>query len=114
MQGLINVQLTELSHASNVYKIQPIADGGTNLEPLAGAAIAALTFTATNVQTGAAFTVTSVADDTALDALTITLDATAYGLLTSGDKVQINGPSAAVLAAAGVKPYEFLPVIVTK
>lgn len=112
--GLINARLVELSHSTNVYKIQMIAEGGTNLEPTYGAAVAALTFTATNLQTGAAFTITSVADDTALDALTTTLDSTAYTALASGDKVQINPPSAATLAAAGVKPYEFLPVIVTK
>lgn len=114
LQGLIDVQLTYLSNATNVFKIQPIADGGTNLEPVNGAAIAALTFTAIDLQTGLAFTVTSSADDTALDAITITLNSTAWGLLGAGDKVQINGPTAAALAAAGVKPYEFIPVIVTK
>jgi hypothetical protein len=112
--ALINVQMKELSHASNVYKIKMIADGGTDLEPIHGAAIAGLTFTARNVQTGAAFTVTSVADDTALDALTVTLDSTAYTALASGDKVEILGPTAAALAAAGVKPFEFISVIITK
>lgn len=112
--GLVNVVLSKLSNASNVYKIQAIADGGTNLEPLNGAAIAGLTWTATNLQTGAAFTITSVADDTALDAFTVTLDSTAYTALASGDKVQINGPSAADLSGAGVKPYEMIPVIITK
>ena len=114
LQGLIDVQLTYLSNASNVFKIQPIADGGTNLEPLNGAAIAGETFTAINLTTGDAIAVTSVADDTALDALTITLDSTDYTAAPAGTKFQINGPSAADLAAAGVKPYEFLPVIVTK
>jgi hypothetical protein len=112
--GLVNVVLSKLSNVTNVYKIQAIADGGTNLEPLNGAAIAALTWTATNLQTGAAFVVTSVADDTALDAFTVTLDNAAYTALASLDKVQINGPTAAALSAAGVKPYEMIPVIITK
>lgn len=112
--GLINVDLVKLSNVTNVHKIQMIAAGGTNLEPTHGAAVAALTFTAKNLETDTAFTVTSVADDTALDALTITLDSAAWALLASGDRVQINPPSASALAGAGVKPFEFLPVIVTK
>jgi hypothetical protein len=112
--GLINAQMSKLSNSTNVHKIQIFADGGTNLEPLYGAAIAALTFTAVNLQTGASFVLTSVADDSSLKAFTFTLDSTAWGALATGDQVQINGPSAAALAAAGVKPYEFLPVIVKK
>lgn len=112
--GLIDVELQKLSNASNVYKIQPIADGGTNLEPLHGAALAALTFTALNLQTGAAFVVTSVADDTALDAFTVTFDSTAYTALSTNDKVQLSGPTSAAMAAAGVKPFEMLPLIIIK
>ncbi len=112
--GLINVQLSKLSNASNVYKIQAIADGGTNMEPLHGAALAALTWTAVNLETGAAFTVTSVADDTSLDAFTITLDSTAYTALASGARVQIYGPTSAAMSAAGVKPFEMIPVVITK
>lgn len=114
IQGLINVQLTELSKAANVFKIQPIADGGTNLEPQNGAAIAGLTFTAIDLQTGDPFIITSAADDTALDAITITGDSTAWTALASGDQIQLYGPTAAALSGAGVKPYEFLPVIITK
>lgn len=112
--GLVNVVMSQLSAATNVHKIKMIADGGTDLEPLYGGDIDGLTFTAENLETGASFTVTSVADDTALDALTVTLDSTAWGALTAGDRVQINPPSASDLAAAGIKPYEFLPVIVVK
>lgn len=112
--GLINVYMTELSKAANVVKVKVVEEGGTDLEPLYGADIAGLTFTAVNLQTGASFTVTSVADDTSLDALTITLDSTAWTALASGDKIQINPPSADDLAAAGVKPYEFFALIVEK
>lgn len=112
--GLINVQLSQLSAVDNVHKIQAISDGGTNLEPLHGAALAGLTWTAQNLETGDVFVVTSSADDAALDAFTITLDTTAWAALATGDRVQINGPTAAAMAAAGVKPFEMLSVIVVK
>lgn len=112
--GLVNVQMSELSKAANVIKVKVVADGGTDLEPLYGALIAGLTFTAKNLQTSAAFTVTSNADDTALDAITVTLDTTLWTALASTDKVEIFGPTAAALSAAGVKPYEFISVIITK
>lgn len=112
--GLVNINMSVLSNVDNVYKIKIVADGGTDLEPLHGAAIAALTFTATNLQTGAAIAITSVADDTALDALTVTFNAGAYTALASGDRIQLNGPSASDLSGAGVKPYEFVPLVITK
>ncbi|HYD90286.1 MAG TPA: hypothetical protein VEA37_02225 [Flavobacterium sp.] len=114
VQGLIDVVMSKLSNSANVYKIKMIADGGTDLEPLHGAAIAGLTFTAIDLQTGAAFTITSIADDPALDALTVTLDSTLYTALASGDKIQLNPPSASALSAAGVKPFEFIPLVITK
>jgi hypothetical protein len=114
MRGLVNAQMSELSKAANVVKVQIIADGGTNLQPIYGTAISALTFTAVDLQTGNSFTITSVANNATDDAYNFTLDSTAWTALASGDKVQINGPLAAALAAAGVSPYEFLPVIITK
>lgn len=114
VQGLVNVQLSKLSNSSNVYKIKMIADGGTDLEPLHGAAVAGLTFTAAKVSDGSTIDITSVADDTSLDALTVTIDSSDYSALGSGDQFILRGPSAAALAGAGVKPFEFLPVIITK
>lgn len=112
-QGLIDVELFELSNVANVYKIQPIADGGTNLSAndTTNAAIAGLTFTAKRLDTGAAIPITSVAADNTLDALTVTFDSTAW-TAAAGQDVQLNGPSAADLAGAGVKPYEMIPVII--
>lgn len=112
--GLVNVQLTELSKVGGAVKVLAIADGGTNLEPIYTTAISALTFTAVNLETGVAHVVTSVADAPADDAYLVTLDATAWTALTAGDRVQISGPTAAALSAAGVKYFEMLPVIVTK
>lgn len=112
--GLVNVQLSELSKTGGAVKVLAIADGGTNMEPLYTTAISALTWTATNLQTGLAHVVTSVADAPADDAYLVTLDATAWTALGSGDKVQISGPSASALAGANVKYFEMLPVVVTK
>lgn len=111
--GLINVTLSKLSNVTNVYKIKVIADGGTDLEPINGAAIAALTWTAKKSD-GTAFTITSVADDTTLDAMTITFDSAMYTALTSGGTIQLYGPTASALAGAGVKPYEFRSLIIVK
>ena len=114
LQGLIDVQMTYLSNVAEAIKYQPIADGGTNLEPANGGAIDGLTHTAVNLETGNAITVDSVADSPSDDSILVTLDDLAWAALASGDRVQIYGPSAAALAGVGVKPYEFIPFIVTK
>ena len=106
--GLINVEMKEVSHASNVYQVAVIADGGTNMEELHGAALAGLTFTARNLETGAAIPVTSVSRNAALHALTMTLDTTAFGAMAVGDRFEISGPDSSALAAAGVKPFEII------
>lgn len=110
--GLVNVELKLQSSAANVHDFLIIADGGTDLGPLYGAIIDGLVFTATNLETGDAFVVTSVAY--AGGELTITLDGTAWTALSTGDRVQIRGPLAAAMKAAGVTPFEFKPVIVVK
>ena len=111
--GLINVPLSELSKAANVVKVQAVADGGTNLEPIYGATISGLTWTAKKAD-GTAFTVTSVADSPSDDSYAVTLDSTAWTALSSGDTVTIYGPTAAALAGASVAPYEMIAVTVTK
>lgn len=112
--GLVNVQLSELSKTGGAVKVLAIADGGTNLEPLYTTAISGLTWTAKNLETGASFTVTSVADSPSDDSYLVTLDSTQWSALSSGNRVQISGPSASALAGANVKYFEMLPVIVTK
>lgn len=112
--GLVNVNLTQFSLASNVLKVLAVADGGTNMEPLYGTALAALTWTATNLQTGAAFVITSVAKDDTNDAFTITLDSVTYAALGSGDKLQINGPTPAAMSAVSIKPFEIIPFVFEK
>ena len=112
--GLINVPLSLLSSATNVHKVLPIAAGGTNLETVYGATISGLTWTAKNATTGAAVTVTGVADSPSDDSYAVTIDSTEWTALASGTKVAIYGPTASALAGASVKPYEMQPLIVTK
>lgn len=110
--GLIDTELKLETLVANVASFKILADGGTDLGPLYGTAIAALTFTAVNLQTGAAFVVTSTAYSVGL--LVVTLSSAAWTALASLDKVQINPPTAAALAGVSVKPFEIIPVIVTK
>lgn len=112
--GLVNITMSQFSLVSNVLKVYMIADGGTNLEPAYGDILDGLTWTAKNLETGAAFTVTSVAKDDTNDVMTITLDSTLWTALASGDRVQIIGPTPAAMSAAAVKPFEFISYIVTK
>lgn len=111
--GLINVPLSELTKTANVVKVQAIADGGTNLEPIYTTAISGLTWTAKKSD-GSAFTVTSVADNSVDKAYNVTLDTTMWTALPSGGTVTIYGPTASALAGASIAPYEMIPVIVTK
>lgn len=112
--GLINVEMKQSGLAANVVSVQPIADGGTNIEPLHGVALAALAFTAVNLVTGAAFVITGAANNAGTKAIDITMDNAAWTALNSGDQIEISGPTSAAMAAAGIKPFEIVPFIVTK
>lgn len=112
--GLINITLSQYSLVSNVVKLYMIAKGGTNVEPLYGAALDGLTWTAQNATTGAAITVTSVATDPTNDVMTVTIDSTEYTALASGTQIKILGPTPAAMAAVSIKPFEFVPVVITK
>lgn len=112
--GLMNVVLSYLSNATNAYKFNAVVDGGTDFTALYGSTVAAMTWTARNLQTGAAVTITSVAYDAPNKAFTVTLDSTMYTGLATGDQVQVTPPASSVLATGGVKPFEILPVIITK
>lgn len=114
IQGLINVSMNKFSSASNVWKFLPVSDGGTNLEPLFGTALAAATWVMTNLTDNSNVTVTSVAKDDTNKALTYTIDSTMYTAAPSGTQFLVTPPSPSVLAAAGVKPYEVISFIITK
>jgi hypothetical protein len=112
--GLVNITMTQFDLASNVLEVYMIADGGTNLEPLHGAALDGLTWTITDLQDNSAVTVTSVATNATDDVMTITIDSTMWTAATSGDRFQLNGPTPAAMKAAGVTPFEFRPFVFEK
>lgn len=112
--GLINITMSEFSLTSNVLKAIMTAAGGTNLEPLYGAALDGLTWTAIKDSDGSAFTITSVATDATNDAMTVTFDSTMFTALASGATVTLYGPTPAAMSAVGIAPFEFVPYTVTK
>lgn len=113
--GLINIYLKVATSASNVHEIETIAEGGTNLFDFYPTILDDTTsWTAKRLDTGAAITVTSAAQDVPNKRFEVTLDSTTWTALPSGTKVQINLAAAATLATAGVKPYEGVAVVVTK
>lgn len=113
-KGLVNIKMSQFSLASNVLKVYMIADGGTNLEPSYGATLDGLTWTLKNLETGAAVTITTVATDSTNDVMGITIDSATWSALSSGDQLQLSGPTPAAMAAAGVKPFEFIPFVFAK
>ena len=120
IKGLIDVQLTAISHSSNVWKIGMFINGSNLIAPyniydIAGSLVAGLTFSAgtgTNYLTSLA--ITSVAVDATLKCLTVTFDSTAYTALAASTKIKLSGPTPAVLDTADVTDTELLPVILTK
>jgi hypothetical protein len=119
--GLKDVILWEpQAHASNVYKIKmkiPTTklNGDLDIWSDYGALIAALTFTAgTGSNYGTALTITSVAADNTLEALTVTFDSTAFTALSAGAKIKLTPPTPTVLDAADVTGVELFPIILTK
>ena len=120
IRALNDVSLVYKSNASNVFKIglQIIGSdlmGGYNIWDDYGSAISTLTFSAfTGADFASSLAVTSVAADTALEALTVTFDSTAYNALSNGDKIKLVGPTPTVLDAADVLDTEIIPVILTK
>lgn len=117
---LIDVQLTEISHSTNVWKIGMYINGSDQTGPYNifdthGAAIAALTFTAgTGTNYGTSLAITSVAVDNSLKCLTVTFDSTAYTALASGTVIKLTPPTPATLDAADVTETELLSVLLTK
>lgn len=121
LEGLKDVMLSEpQAHASNVYKIMmtipvPKVGGDMNIYDDYGAAIAALTFTAgTGTNYATPLTITSVAVDATLKALTVTFDSTAYTALASGAKIKLTPPNVAALVAASITGIEIGTIILTK
>lgn len=85
---------------------------GTDYLALYGAAIAALTFTAKNVLTGAAITVTGVS--LVAGKLNFDLDSADTDFPAVGEDLQIVGPTVTALTAAGVLLAEIISLTVTR
>jgi len=120
IKALLDVNLTYISKASNVYKIGMEIPGSNLVGPYniydeQGAAIAALTFSAaTGATYGTSLAITSIAVDATLKCLTVTFDSTAFAALSSGASIKLIPPTPAVLDAADVTETELLYVILTK
>lgn len=105
--GIREVVLALVSQATNVANISATALGGKNLGELYPTQLAAVgAWVATNTQTGAAVTITSVTYNSTLKTYVITVDSTAYAALTSGQKITINLDSTADLTVLGVDGFE--------
>lgn len=108
ISGNIDVVLSLFNLTTNVAKVSAIANGGKNMFDNFSVLLANVArWVATNAQTGAAFTITSVsAVDTVNKVFSVTLDNTAWGLLTTGQKVNLDLAATASLSAAGIDGYE--------
>lgn len=115
ISGLIDVNLTQFNLSSNVVKVRILTDGDQqDLFELYDTELAAAgAWTLINKQTGAAVTITSVAaTDTTNKVWSVTIDNTAWGLLTTGQKLQLNLGAASVLSGTyNVDGYESTGVL---
>lgn len=118
---LIDVRMAYLSNSTNVHKItMKIADSNLvddyNIGPDFGTAIATLdaNFSALSGAgtPSTSLAITSVAYDSALQALTVTYDNTAYGTATGN--IKLIPPTPAQLDGAGATGIELLPVTYAK
>lgn len=121
VKALIDVQLAKLSNASNVHKITMIAAGtnlieGYNIGADFGAAVALLdaNFSALSGAgvPATALVITSVTYDSALEALTVTYDSTAYSSATGN--IKLVPPTPTQLDAGDVTGVELLSVTYAK
>lgn len=122
VQPLIDVNLTYISKASNVYKIGMYVPGANllgdyNIFDDYGAAVAALSAnfsSGTGASFGTSLAITSIAVDNTLKCLTVTFDNTAFSALSSGAQIKLTPPTTTQLDGGDVTGVELIPVIVTK
>lgn len=117
VKPLIDVNMSLLSNASNVHKIQmKIADSNLvsdyNIGDDYGTEVAALAANFSATIGGSSLTIDSIAYDSSLDALTVTYDSTGY---TGGSgNIILTPPTPAQLDAGDVVGVELLPVTYAK
>jgi len=119
--GLLDANVTDISHSTNVWKIGvevPTAELGATInlyDTYADEiAVAGLWVAKTGPTYGTTLAITSVAKDTALSCWTVTFDSTAYTALSSGAKIQLNLAAPPTLDAGDVDGIEGIAVILTK
>jgi hypothetical protein len=107
ISGIVDTDLKLVSQATNVANISAIAAGGKSLGDNFSTEMADVdAWKATNHQTGAPFTITSVTYNSTAKYFVVTLDSTAFTALTAGDKVDIDLVDVAALKALGVDGFE--------
>jgi hypothetical protein len=116
ISGNVDTVLALVSQATNVANISATVAGGKGLGDNYSTEIADIdAWKATNAQTGADFTITSVTYNSTSKYFVVTLDSTAFTALTTGDKVNIDLVDVAALKALGVDGFESTgPVQVVK
>lgn len=122
LQGLVDVELYETAaHASNVWKIGAriatddlISTIDVHDSYATELASSSLWEAFTGATYATSLALTSVANDTTNGGWTVTFDSTAYGLLSSGDKIKLRLKDPATLDAADVTGIESGFIILTK
>jgi hypothetical protein len=121
LKGLNDVTLSERAgHTAGVFHIKAevitaALGGNINIYDKYPDEIAAAgVWTAKNVATGAAITITGVAKDTTHECWDVTVDATMYAALGAGDKILFNLADPATLDAADIVGIEGTGVVCTK
>jgi hypothetical protein len=115
LQGLVNINnVLAAPFTTGTFTIQPIADGGTNLQQLYGVTFASAGLWSAKLADGTPVTISSVANNVGQTGYDITIAGAAFTALSVGDTLRINQAAATALAAAGIKPYEGMEAIITK
>lgn len=116
ISGIVDANLNSTDNppvqVANVIKIAPTGTGGKNIGVLYPTALAnAAAWVATDDQTGANVTVTSVTWDSVNNRFNVTLDSTAYAALTSGQSISVTLANSAALLALGVDGFESIGAV---
>lgn len=107
ISGIVDIKTTLSAQVTNVAKIMLTGRGGKNIGTIYPVELAAVgAWKATNAQTGATVTITSVTYDATNGWYVVTTDNTAYGALASGEKFLIDLVSTSALSTLGVDGYE--------
>lgn len=107
ISGNVDTVLSLVSQSVNVANISATAAGGKSLGDNFSSEMADIdAWKATNHQTGADFTITSVTYNGTAKYFVVTLDSTAFTALTSGDKVDIDLVDVSALKDLGVDGFE--------